>query len=76
MNNIYQKGIQLKPSPDILIEVGGFAYLWVLRGSGVRDTLRMGRLLWEGDCCLGPRACCGEPEWGKRLWGLTDPWDG
>lgn len=51
-------------------------YLWVLCGSGVRETLRMGRLLWEGDCCLWPRACCGEPEWGKRPWGLADPRDG
>lgn len=27
-------------------------YLWLLRGSGVRDTLRMGLPLCEGDCCL------------------------
>lgn len=44
----------------------------------MRDTLRMGLLLLsEGDCCLWPRPCCGDPEWGKRPWpcGLAEPRD-
>lgn len=49
-----------------------FDYLWLLRGSGVRDTLRMGLPLCEGDCCL--RWLDGdELEVSKRPWGLVEP---
>lgn len=43
-----------------------------MRGSGVLDTLRMGLLPWEGDCCL--RWAGGEtPGPSKRLKGLAEP---
>lgn len=48
------------------------AYLWLLRGSGVRDTRRMGLPLCEGDCCL--RWLDGEVlEVSKRPGGLVEP---
>lgn len=48
------------------------AYLWLLRGSGVRDTLRMGLPPCGGDCCL--RWLDGDkPEVSKRLGGLGEP---
>lgn len=46
-------------------------YLRLLRGSGVRDTLRMGLPLCEGDFL---RWWDGDvPEVSKRLWGLGEP---
>lgn len=46
-------------------------YLWLLRGSGVRDTLRIGLPLREGDCCL--RWLVGEVDASKRPCGLVEP---
>lgn len=43
----------------------------MLRGSGVRDTLRMSLLLCEGDCCL--RWLDGDMLEVKRPWGLLEP---
>lgn len=42
--------------------------LWLLRGSGVRDTLRMSLLLCGGDCCR--RWLDGDMLEVKRPWGL------
>lgn len=36
----------------LLIGCGLGEGLWLLRGSGVRETLRMTLLVCEGDCCL------------------------
>lgn len=44
--------------------------LWLLRGSGVRETLRMGLPLCGGDCLRAPED---GPEFSNRPWGLTEP---
>lgn len=46
-------------------------HLWLMRGSGVRDTLRNGLPQCEGDCCL--RWLDGDMEDSKRLCGLGEP---
>lgn len=51
----YQKITTLLHYSDIIImEINASCldYLWLLRGSGVRDTLRMGLPPCEGECCL------------------------
>lgn len=46
--------------------------LWLLRGSGVRDTLRKGLPLCKGDCCL--RWLDGDKlDVSKRPRGLVEP---
>lgn len=47
------------------------AYLWLLRGSGVRETLRIGLPLCEGDCRRWPNEDV--PQVSKRRWGLVEP---
>lgn len=46
-------------------------YLWLLRGSGVWETLRIGLPLCGGDCCL--RWLWGDVESPKRPCGLEEP---